>query len=111
MISSHHHRTAFSTSDLALGKQLWTAYKKNNLVELKRLSDAQSTCFPYLKEVIQAHIERFDKISRPEKVIREIMQTSPQTFHSVFKEFSKREGVYGFGDMQLKQIYHRIITS
>lgn len=100
--------------DIELGKNLWSAYQNNDLKELKILSQNQSDCFEYLEEVCQAHIDRFpsdNTMSRPDKVVKEIIETKSTNFEDVFSEFSIQEGIYGYGDLQLRSIYDRQIHS
>lgn len=107
-------KVQFKEKDIELGKHLWTAYRKNDLNKLKKLSKTQSACFRYLEEVCQAHIDRFplDKtLGRPDKVIKEIIETKSKEFQTVFSEFSDIEGIYGFGDLQIKNIYDRQMQS
>jgi hypothetical protein len=105
-------RIPLNDADLQLGHHLWTAYKTGKLEELIRLAENQSLAFPYLQEVVKAHIDRFPKDGtkgRPEKVIEEIIQTGSEDFHQVFKEFWNRESIYGFGDVQLKRLYDKVM--
>lgn len=105
------HRILLNDADLQLGKDLWTAYKSSNLESLSRLAENQSPAFPYLKEVIKAHVDRFPKEGgkgRPEKVIEEIIQNGSDNFHAVFREFWNRESIYGFGDIQVKHLYNKV---
>ncbi len=51
-------RILLSDADLHVGQGLWTAYKDNNLEELARLAKHQSVAFPYLQEIVEAHIDR-----------------------------------------------------
>jgi len=98
--------------DLQLGQDLWTAYKTGNLQELVRLAKNQSPAFPYLQEVVKAHIDRFPKDGtkgRPEKVIEDITQNISTDFLKVLQEFWNRESIYGFGDTQLKQLYDKVM--
>lgn len=104
----------FMPKDIELGKNLWASYQIGDLTQLKELSKKQSDCFQYLEEVCQAHIDRFplDKtLGRPDKVVKEIIATNSTEFQAVFSEFSDREGIYGFGDSQLKNIYDRQMQS
>jgi hypothetical protein len=105
------NRIVLSKADLDFGQQLWNAYKKGNLEELSNLSKHQSPAFPYLQEVVQAHVDRFPKDGkgRPEKVIEDITQNISTDFQEVFKEFWKRESIYGFGDTQLKSLYDKVM--
>jgi len=72
LIVSYNSRIRFNDEDLKLGKDLWRAYKNNDLHQLKKLSKIESACYPYLAEVCEAHIDRFPsggKKGRPERVI------------------------------------------
>lgn len=105
-------KVPFQAQDIELGVKLWEAYQSQDFVKLKELSKQNSDCFQYLEEVCQAHIDRFPKdnsLGRPESVIKEIIKTQSKDFQKVFTEFSTREGIYGFGDLQVKEIYERLI--
>lgn len=105
-------RILLSEADLQLGQELWTAYKNNNPEELMHLAKDQSFAFPYLQEVVKAHIDRFPMdgtIGRPEKVIEDITKNISTDFNKVFQEFWNRESIYGFGDTQLKHLYDKVM--
>jgi len=68
--------------------------------------------FPYLQEVVKAHVDRFPKDGskgRPERVLEDITKKVSTDFHKVFKEFWSRESIYGFGDIQLKHLYDKVM--
>jgi hypothetical protein len=109
LIASFHEKIVMPLADIELGKQLWDAYKANDLIKLEKLSYSTSKSFPFLREVCTAHIQRFENPGRPEKVIGEIIQAASPDFQTVFEEFCKREGIYGFGDSQLRKIYDKLI--
>jgi hypothetical protein len=105
-------RILLKDADLQLGQDLWTAYKSDNLEELARLAINKSSAFPYLPEVVKAHIDRFPKDGtngRPEQVIEYITKNISTDFDKVFTEFWKRESIYGFGDTQLKHLYDKVM--
>jgi hypothetical protein len=105
-------RILLSDADLQLGQELWTAYKDNNFERLIRLAKNRSSAFPYLQEVVEAHVDRFPKNGtngRPEKVIEDITKNISTDFHKVCKEFWNRESIYGFGDTQLKSLYDKVM--
>lgn len=105
-------RILLNDVDLKLGHDLWTAYKSGNLEELIFLAENQSPAFPYLQEVVKAHVDRFPKDGtrgRPEKVLEEIIQAGSDDFRRVFKEFWNIESIYGFGDIQLKHLYDKVM--
>ena len=105
-------RISLSEADINFGQELWKAYKNGNLEELSNLSKHQSSAFPYLQEVVKAHVDRFPKDEtkgRPEKVIEDIIKNISTDFHKVFEEFWNRESIYGFGDIQLKSLYDKVM--
>lgn len=91
----------FSAEDILLGANLWKAYQNADYEKLERLSETDSECFPRLKEVCRAEME---KGSRPQKVLREIMENGSTDFAEIFPRFAARAGVYGFGDAQVKRL-------
>jgi hypothetical protein len=94
-------RIKFRDEDIRLGAWLWQAYQNADYEKLEKLSETESECFPRLKEVCRAEIE---KNSRPQKVLREIIENGSTDFNEIFPEFTLRAGVYGFGDAQVKRL-------
>ena len=108
------NRISLNETDMRLGYHLWETYKNGDLDELTNLSKNQCSAFPYLQEVVKAHVDRFPKDGtkgRPERVLEDITQNISTDFHEVFKEFWKRESIYGFGDIQLKHLYEKVMHS
>jgi len=106
------HRIPLNEDDLRLGHDLWKVYKSGDLEELTNLSRHQSLSFPYLQEVVKAHVDRFPKDGskgRPERVLEDITKNVSTDFHKVCKEFWSRESIYGFGDIQLKHLYDKVM--
>ncbi|MGB4959315.1 MAG: hypothetical protein WBO36_07555 [Saprospiraceae bacterium] len=112
LVNCLNQRVKVTTKDLALGQHLWLAYKNHDLTALKKLSATVSACFPNLVQICQAHIDRYifsDGKNRLEMVIKDIINSS-NDFNKVFAEFTKREGIYGFGDLQVKKIYDKVLS-
>ncbi|MFI5136110.1 MAG: DUF1835 domain-containing protein, partial [Chitinophagales bacterium] len=101
------HRKKFSEEDLLLGENLWNAYRNQNLNELLQLSEKKSECFPMLKEVCQAEIDRRQK-SRPQQTLKQITESGISDFHKIFSKFWETEAIYGFGDLQVKKMLEQI---
>lgn len=95
----------FGDEDVLLGANLWAAFQNKDFRRLEQLGETKSDCFPYLKEVCQAAIELQ---TRPKKRLQEIISDGETDFRQVFEKFNKTEGVYGFGDLQVKRIYDQI---
>lgn len=108
------NRVQLADADMQLGQDLWTAYKGGDLENLTILSRNKSLAFPFLPEVVSAHVDRFPKdgsYGRPEKVIEEIAKNISTDFPNVFQEFWKRESIYGFGDTQIKSLYDKVMRA
>lgn len=102
----------FTHHDLNLGNALWHAYKTNDLPQLLTLSHTPSPCFHLLPEVCQAHADRFPTANspgRPTATLQKLLASHPHDFKTIFQEFTKTEGIYGFGDLQIKAIYDRLV--
>lgn len=96
-----------SSADIYTLGQLWSAYKHEDREELTRVALEDTLSFPFLGQVIQAQLDR--KSNRPENVLRQIIAEKETTdFKTVFREFGKREGIYGFGDSQVEKLLETI---
>ena len=109
---AYAQRVQFHQTDLELGLALWEAFRSKDLKHLQVLSRQPSACFNRLPEVVQAHVDRFapqGQLGRPERLIAEILQGNPEDFNAIFKAFGQKAGVYGFGDVQVKVMYERVL--
>mgnify|MGYP000143095017 CR=1 FL=1 len=109
---SYSTKIQFYPDDIESGRNLWIAYQNGDLKKLHELSKTKSSCFEYLEEVCQAHRDRFPSghsLGRPERVLLELMNTYSKEFQDVFSAFSEKEGIYGFGDLQVKIMYEKLM--
>ncbi|MEQ9307372.1 MAG: DUF1835 domain-containing protein [Marinoscillum sp.] len=94
---------------------LWFNYRKQGIERLLKLSVQVYENFPFVKEAVNAHVERFSldgKMGRPEQTILDIIQEKSTTdFGVIFREFCQRVPIYGFGDLQVKKIYDNVSKS
>lgn len=93
-------RTSLSMSDFRLGEHLWNAYRQQNLEVLSLISQTDSPCFPQLREVCRAEVER-KTMARPESALKNILASGCTNFEDIFNRFSETEGIYGYGDLQV----------
>ncbi len=100
-------RKKFSAKDLNLGADLWKAFQNKDFTELEKLSQIESECFPHLEKVCRAAIEQQ---SRPKEIIKKLIANGASDFGKVFRKFYETEGVYGFGDSQVKKIYDEVLN-
>lgn len=94
-------RQTLTEEDLQLGKKLWQAFSSQDFEALKELGKADSECFPRLREVCQALVE---KTSKPKEILQEIVQDGEKDFGKIFLQFRERAGIYGFGDSHVKNL-------
>lgn len=98
-------RISVSDEDRSLGSELWQAFSERDSDRLKELGTQESEIFLFLPEVTKAAAEIE---SRPESSIREIVARGVDEFGPAFREFGRKESVYGFGDLQVKAIWDRV---
>ncbi len=105
LLTCFNARTKLTADDISLGKEFWERYRANDHAGLLELADTPTRAFPYLDETARAAAE-ID--SRPMKILSEIRSEGIQDFDAIFAEFSKRAGVYGFGDLQVSRMLDRL---
>ena len=112
LAKAYQDRKQLSLAELHLLNDLWIAYKTGDRQSLEVLKNTSTSNFPFLSEVVQAHLDRFsvDNLSgRPERVLKNIMQEKKTSdFRIIFPEWSAREGIYGFGDSQVESILKKL---
>jgi hypothetical protein len=93
---------------------LWFNYRKQGVERLLKLSVQVHEEFPFVKEAVNAHVERDlndGKPGRPERTLLSIMkEKSTNDFGIIFREFYQRVPIYGFGDLQVKRIYGELMA-
>jgi hypothetical protein len=94
-------RQKFDDADLELGSRLWEAFTRGDGERLRTLGKQGTERFAYLDEVCEAAAE-ID--TRPREVLADIAADGEKEFAETFAEFSRRAGVYGFGDLQVQTI-------
>lgn len=110
------NRRPLKKETISMLSNCWLAYQQDDFDQLNENAFKLNDTFPQIKAVVQAHVDRFPKaaneLSRPEQTIKAILtDTDDQNFGKVFQEFCRLEGIYGFGDLQVKRIYDRMKSS
>ena len=95
--------------------RLWKYYQDNNIELLIKASKDFKNIYPFIYNAIDAYIQMIPKngrLGRPVESLTNIMiDLNTKDFGHIFKEFNKREKIYGFGDLQVKKIYDSIIKN
>ncbi len=104
------NRVLLSEPQIKQFSQLWKAYQNNDPERLTELSKSLAQDFPFVAEAVQAQLSRFPYGNGlPEHSLTEIMtELNSHDFGTVFKEFSKRHPIYGFGDLQVKRLFDQL---
>ena len=110
LVSIFKNRLQLSELDkLAL---LWGFYQINNTEKLIETSRQLKNLYPFIFNAVVAHIERIPtsgNMGRPsQSLVQIIEELNTDEFGAIFKEFSKREPIYGFGDLQVKRLLDEI---
>ncbi|WP_375586059.1 DUF1835 domain-containing protein [Cyclobacterium xiamenense] len=91
---------------------LWNLYQNNDMEGMVEVAKELGQKYPFIQNAVEAHIDRIPNESspgRPKRTLIEIMDDlGTDSFGAVFKEFNKRESIYGFGDLQVKRLYDEI---
>ncbi len=87
---------------------LWEAYCDNNTMALKTIGETLESRYPFLRGAISAHIDRQatgNSLGRPKETLQAIIDLfETEDFGKIFQEFSRREPIYGYGDLQVRRL-------
>lgn len=114
LVAAYENKQKLTKKEFKVLLQCWSTFQQNDLEQLKALSLSKMPNFPLFEEVIQAHIDRFPAtgLGRPQRqllAIQERLQTD--NYGVIFREFNKLEGIYGFGDLQVKRMLDELTVN
>lgn len=88
--------------------KLWKLYQQQKTDELLKIGVELVNDLPFLLPAIQAHVDRIPLDDNPGRPVQSLIEISEELktddFVSIFREFNKRESIYGFGDLQVKRL-------
>jgi hypothetical protein len=91
---------------------LWKSYQHGDTKQLISTANELQASFPFILRAVEAHMARIPSENdpgRPVQALIEIMKDlETEDFGAVFREFSKREAIYGFGDVQVKKLFDEL---
>lgn len=100
--------------DLTKFTALWSAYQNNYLLTLRQRAKELQNDWPFVLPAAEAVIALSPtdgSHGRPYETMKTIMkELDTKEFRPVFHEFSKREAIYGFGDLQVKRLYEKVLS-
>ncbi|MDX5583892.1 MAG: DUF1835 domain-containing protein [Aureibaculum sp.] len=113
LISIYKNRSALM--ELNKVASLWESYQNDNTVKLISTARELESVYPFILGASEAHVERKptnENAGRPIQSLITIMkELETEEFAPVFREFNKRESIYGFGDLQVKRLFDEIINN
>lgn len=90
-----------SNQYIELAKMLWKAFSENDLEELKKLSSENSKVFRKLDLIVDSIIQL--KSGKTKSELKELSENF-ESFENFFSEVKQKYGVFGFGDLQVKNL-------
>lgn len=104
-LAYNHRKLVHNILDFA---KLWRYYQNNDLGRLKQMAINLQEEFPFILPAVEAHIARIPQENYPERPVASILsimnELQTDDFTLIFREFCKRESIYGFGDLQVKKL-------
>ncbi len=114
LVSAYRERKELTQVNVNQFALLWFAYRSNHIERLLKLGVQMHTDFPFVMKAIEAHFDlqpRDGYLGLPEQIILDIMnEMSTKDFGIVFREFCERAPIFGFGDLQVKRIFDKVIN-
>jgi hypothetical protein len=108
LIEAYKNKTKIEVSESRMIGELWSFYQINDFEKMIKYGEKLNSKFSFLLPAIQAHIDRIPVGGKPGRVTQTLLNIlhdlGTNEFIPVFKEFRKREPIYGFGDTQIKRL-------
>lgn len=104
LIDCFASRSKFNGEDILAGASLWNAFKDRDSEKLFAGGEYESPCFPYLQEICAAAAEVDEA---PAKIVEELKMLGFLDIDTLFPEFKKRAGIYGFGNLQVEDLMRK----
>jgi hypothetical protein len=115
LLTAFQNKTKISPALFQDLSKLWRLYQQDDFDQLIQTADKLKDDFTFLLPAINAHIERVEKDGKPgrptESLIRIIEELETDEFSPVFRAFCKKEGIYGFGDLQVKRLFDAVLKN
>ncbi len=109
----YEERTLLTSLDKLSG--LWKYYQNEDFDNLLKTASELESEYPFILTAVKAHLDRIPSkgnLGRPSESLIQIMKDlNTDQFNLVFREFCKRESIYGFGDLQVKRLFDNIIKN
>jgi len=109
------NRKTLSLDTLELLSQMWHLLQQNDWDGMFKIAKDLHDMFPLMKSAIEARKGQFaeegSKSRLDQSILKIIDDLNTKEFGPIFKEFCKREAIYGFGDLQVKGVLDRLLDA
>lgn len=110
---AYQQRIRIDEKNLSDFATLWKLYQHQDHIQMMFLAERLKHEFPFLINAVHADKDRLPidgSLGRPQKTLLSIIEDfKTHDFGVIFKEFCKREPVYGFGDLQVKRLLDGLV--
>ena len=105
LLNYYSEAIALNKEDVLHIQHLWNAFVHADNPVLVMLSEKPCYAIRFQKEIVKAQVDRAHNspdLSRPYRTLSNLLQEGEQSFYQIFEKFVKKEGIYGFGDSQVR---------
>jgi hypothetical protein len=113
LVTALDNSQSIDSEQLALLAELWRLYQQKDHQQMLAIANQLHKTLPFLIPAIEAQQRRTPDehgLGYPERKLLAVMkELNSVEFVDVFRAFSAQEGIYSFGDLQVKQMFDRLI--
>lgn len=113
LTTAFKEKSFISPDQLEVLSKMWTLYQNEKTEEMVALAQSEISSLPFLLPAVLAYKESLPNQEfpgRPKQTLLNIMdELETDHFGEIFREFCKKEAIYGFGDLQVKRMVDEIL--
>ena len=114
LLHCFQNKRLLSSSDRQQISQLWQHYQKGDLASLQAQAQKLVSKYSFIAKAVEVHITRIptpNNLGRPINILITLVEELGTTdFRKIFPAFIQREYIYGFGDLQVKELLKETLT-
>lgn len=112
LLNAYQQRQELDNDTLAQLAELWPLYLERDLKAMSAIASSLSDRCPWLAAAVEAERQRRPvdgSEGRPMRRCRELIEQHGASFPEVFRAFCESEAIYGYGDLQVRRLFDRIV--
>jgi hypothetical protein len=114
LLDSYQLRENMNETIVGELSQCWEAYCLKDHKRLAKYGNGLKSYIIHIDKIIEAHLSRIESVDAETKPIKTlktlIKELGACNYETLFWEFTKREGFYGYRELEFKQLYDKAIT-